>query len=179
MISSLCSAASQKKYVSALWQFLCYLDQPVNSFPQARHLQIPSTVTMSSFPDPSFFSVFTDPSQVFFLKMCHPEMSLVFHMKLACRAWHFSVGFPSCSGERTSMATMTYKDASWDGLCRLPYLSNLSFPVTCWLCFENCGLLLFSDSWAHSYLRTFAVLLPTTHYSPRCLPGALLTFVSL
>lgn len=127
MISSLCSAASLKKYVSALWQFLCYLDQPVNSFPQARHLQIPSTVTMSSFPDPSFFSVFTDPSQVLFLKMCHPEMSLVFHMKLACRAWHFSVGFPSCSGERTSMATMTYKDASWDGLCRLPYLSNLSF----------------------------------------------------
>lgn len=55
-------------------------------------------------------------------------MSLVFHMKLACRAWHFSVGFPSCSWDRTSMATMTYKDASWDGLCCLPYLSNLSFP---------------------------------------------------
>lgn len=68
MTSSLCSAASQKKYVSSLWQCLSYLDQPVNSFPQARRLQIPSTVTMSSFPDPSFFSVFTDPSQVFFSK---------------------------------------------------------------------------------------------------------------
>lgn len=56
----------------------------------------------------------------FFLKMCHPEMSWVFHMKFACREWPFSVGFPSCSGERTSVATVTYEETCGLGSAACP-----------------------------------------------------------
>ena len=55
--------ALKRNYFS--WQFLQYLEHPVNSSsPRARHLQVPSAVTpVSVFPDPSFL-LFTEPPRV-------------------------------------------------------------------------------------------------------------------
>lgn len=87
-------------------------------------------------------------------------MSLVLHMKSACRAWYY----PPCSGERASVAPVIYEA---HGMGLAPYVSDLSLASFSPAHFvlrtmaSYCSI----DLWAHFFLRTSAVLLPRTLFS--------------
>lgn len=106
------------------------------------------------------FSVFTDPSQFFFLKMCHPKMSLVLHMKSACRAWYY----PSSSREIASVAPVTYEAHGMGLALHLSDLPLASFSPAHFVQ-RSMASYCSTDSWAHFFLRTSAVLLPRTLFS--------------